>query len=73
MDDSFGVVETHENLHKANLSAAKYFIEEYGGCFDYETPEFSLSKDGCLSMSMETDGSTGGFCTVYVQKSRLVR
>jgi hypothetical protein len=74
MDDSTSIVSTHKTLHSANKFAADHFISEYGGCLDQgfeREPEFGLDRYGGLEMRVETDGSMGGLCSVYVRGSTV--
>lgn len=74
MDDSTSIVSTHKSLHSANTFAAEHFISEYGGCLNQGwDPEFGLDRYGGLEMRIETDGSTGGLCSVYVRGSTVRR
>jgi hypothetical protein len=72
MDDSTNIISTHKTLHSANTYAAEYFIREYGGSLNNGwEPEFGLDRYGGLEMKIETDGSLGGLCSVYVQGSTV--
>jgi hypothetical protein len=68
------VSSAHKSLHSANTYAAEHFISEYGGCLNQGwDPEFGLDRYGGLEMRIETDGSTGGLCSVYVRGSTVRR
>lgn len=74
MDDSHEIVGTYTNLREANEKMADMFLfnGDYASGIDAdETPEYDVKEGGLLSCAIMTDGSTGGYCTYYVQRARL--
>ena len=72
MDGSTSVAGAHEDLQKANLLVANIFI--FDGYYESgDEPTYEVDNIGRLRISIETDGPTGGYTTIRIQKAPVRR
>lgn len=70
MEDSHDVIGTYNDLKKANEHAVWHLLVGGFWLSADEEAEVEVMEGGMISCAVQTDGSTGGFTTIFVRQAK---